>query len=102
MGAAILNHKQIVEDILFRLATLAMQRDSIEHEICNLQAACHSHVDLIDNEADRHVMKAALGMFDTRIHLVDLIKLCLQFAKKPMTPARGAAEIPAFIHHPLG
>lgn len=93
-----MNHKKIVEEALLRLVTLALDRDRIEHEICNLQFTARRQLDLIEGQAERQVMEAALGMFDTRLGVTDLTKLCLQFSAEPMTAGQVRNFIMLFGH----
>lgn len=93
-----MNHKKIVEEALLRLVTLALERDRIEHEICNLQVTARRQLDLMEDQAERHVMEAALGMFGTRLGVTDMTKLCLQFAAEPMTAGQVRNFIMLFGH----
>lgn len=88
-----MDHKKIIEDALPQLLDLAMERDRIEHEMGKLHLAARAHLNLIDNKAEREALKAMLDNYRVRIGLTDLIKLCLNLAERPMTPA----EIRNFI-----
>ena len=98
MRASFLNHKKMIEEALLRLVDLALERDRIEHEICNLQIAARARLDLIEGQAERHAMEAALGTFDTRLGVTDLAKLCLQYSAEPMTAGQVKTFIMLFGH----
>jgi len=93
-----LNRKKMVEDALMRIVDLSLERDEIEREICNLQVASRAHLELMEDEAERQAMEAALGTFDTRLGITDLTKLCLQFSSEPMTAGQVKNFILLFGH----
>jgi hypothetical protein len=88
----------MVEDAVLRLLDLSLERDQIEHEICNLQVAARAHLEFVEGEAEHQAMEAALGMFDTRLGITDLVKLCLQFSAEPMTAGQVKNFIMLFGH----